>query len=86
MKALTKYLAGAAAAAITVTAASPAQAQIFGGDPYGRNRGVDVNDILTEVAVLGGVAAITQAFGRDGGQYGYDNRYRYQNDYQNPAR
>lgn len=84
MKALTKYLAGAAtAAAITVTAASPAQAQIFGRDPYGRNRGVDVNDIVTGVAVLGGIAAITRAFGRDGGQYGYDNRYRYQNDYQN---
>jgi len=83
MKALTKYLAGAAtAAAIIVTAASPAQAQIF-GDPYGRNRGVDVNDIVTGVAVLGGIAAITRAFGRDGGQYGYDNRYRYQNDYQN---
>ena len=82
MKALTKYLAGAAtAAAITLTAASPAQAQIFGRDPYGRNRGVDVNDIVTGVAVLGGIAAITRAFGRDGGQYGYDNRTRYRNDY-----
>ena len=84
MKAFTKYLAGAAtAAAITVTAAGPAQAQIFGRDPYARNRGIDVSDIVTGVAVLGGIAAITRAFGRDGGQYGYDNRYRYQNDYQN---
>jgi hypothetical protein len=83
MKALTKYLAGAATAvALTVTAASPAQAQIFGrDDPYGRNRGIDVGDIVTGVAVLGGIAAITRALGQDGGRYGYDNRYRYRDDY-----
>ncbi len=83
MKALTKYLAGAATAvALTVTAASPAQAQIFGrDDPYGRNRGIDVGDIVTGVAVLGGIAAITRALGQDGGRYGYDDRYRYRDDY-----
>jgi hypothetical protein len=81
MKALTKYLAGAAAAAaITVTAASPAQAQIFGGDRYDRD-GLDASDIITGVAVVGGLAAILGAFGRDGDRYGYDNRYRYRDDY-----
>jgi hypothetical protein len=77
-----KYLAGAAtAAAMTVTAASPAQAQIFGRDRY--DRGVDAGDIITGVAVVGGIAAILSAFGRDGNRYGYDNRYQYRNDYQN---
>ena len=81
MKALTKYLAGAAAAAaITVTAASPAQAQIFGRDHRDRG-GIDTGDIITGVAVVGGIAAILGAFGRDGDRYGYDNRYRYRDDY-----
>ena len=79
MKAVFKYLAGAAsAAALTVTAASPAQAQYY--DPYRRDRGIEA-DIVTGVAVLGGIAAILSAFGRDGDRYGYGNRYRYRNDY-----
>ena len=83
MKAVTKYLAGAAAAAaMTVTAASPALAQSFGRDRYDRG-GIDAGDIVTGVAVLGGIAAIMSAFGRDGNRYGYDNRYQYRNDYQN---
>ena len=83
MKALTKYLAGAATAvALTVTAASPAQAQIFGRDRYDRD-GIDVGDIVTGVAVIGGLAAILGAFNRDGARYGYDSRYRYRDDYQN---
>ena len=82
MKALTKYLAGAAvAAAMTVSVASPAEAQIFGRDRHDRG-GVDAGDIITGVAVVGGIAAILSAFGRDGDRYGYDNRYRYRNDYQ----
>ena len=82
MKALTKFFAGAAAAAaLTVTAASPAQAQIFGRDGYDRG-GIDAGDIVTGVAVIGGLAAILGAFNRDGGRYGSDNRYRYRNDYQ----
>lgn len=81
MKALTKTLAGAAAAAaLTVTAASPAQAQIFGRDRHDRG-GLDAGDIITGVAVVGGIAAILGAFGRDGDRYGYDNRYRYRDDY-----
>ena len=83
MKAFTKYLAGAATAvAMTVTAASPAQAQIFGRDRYDRG-GIDAGDIISGVAVLGGIAAIMSAFGRDGSRYGYNNRYQYRNDYQN---
>ena len=82
MKALTKILTGAAAAALTVTAASPASAQIFGRDRYDRG-GIDTGDIITGVAVVGGIAAILGAFNRDGDRYGYDNRYRYRNDYQN---
>jgi hypothetical protein len=82
MKAV-KYLAGAAAAAaLTVATASPAQAQYW--DPYRSNRGgIDVGDIVTGVAVLGGLQAILGAFGRDAGRYGYANQYRYRDDYQN---
>jgi hypothetical protein len=80
MKAMTKFLTGAAAAAaLTVTAASPAQAQSWDR----RDRGIDVGDIITGVAVVGGIAAILGAFGRDGDRYGYSNRYRYRDGYQN---
>ena len=83
MKTLTKFFASAAAAAaLTVTAASPAQAQIFGRDRYDRG-GIDAGDVITGVAVVGGIAAILGAFNRDGDRYGYDNRYRYRDDYQN---
>ena len=77
MKAVTKYLAGAAAAAaLTLGAASPASAQ-----DWGRRDRIDSGDIVTGVAVLGGIAAILSAFDRDGGRYGYDNRYRYRDGY-----
>ena len=85
MKAFTKYIAGAAVAtAMTVSAASPAQAQIFGRDPYGRNGG-GVGDIITGVAVLGGIGAILSALGRDGSRYGngYGYNDRYRDDYRN---
>jgi hypothetical protein len=78
MKALTKFLAGTvAAAALTVTAASPASAQWDRRD----RGGIDTGDIIAGVAVLGGIAAIVAALDRDGNRYGYDNRYRYRNDY-----
>lgn len=82
MKALTKYLSGAvAAAALTVTAASPAQAQIFGGS---RDRGgIDTGDIITGVAVIGGLAAILGAFNRNGNGRTYGSEYAYRNDYTN---
>ena len=82
MKAVTKYLTGAAAAAaMTVTAAAPAQAQIFGGS---RDRGgIDAGDIITGVAVVGGIAAILSALGRDGRTSGYETAYGYRDNYQN---
>ena len=86
MKAVTKFLTGAAAAAaMTVTAASPAQAQIFGGN---RNRGgIDTGDIITGVAVVGGIAAILGAFSRNGNGNGngrtYGSEYAYRDGYQN---
>lgn len=80
MKGITKFLTGAAAAAaLTVTAAAPAQAQSW--DRRDRD-GIDVGDIVTGVAVIGGIAAILGAFDRDGGRYGYDDRYRYRDGYQ----
>ena len=79
MKTMNKFLAGAAAAAaLTVTAASPAQAQYWDND---RDNGIDTGDIIAGVAVLGGIAAIVAALDNDGQRYGYDNQYRYRNDY-----
>jgi len=69
-------LTGAAAAAVvTLSAAAPAQAQYYGRNYYSHryDRGIDAGDIITGVAVLGGIAAIASALGRDRG-YGY--RYR----------
>jgi hypothetical protein len=77
MKAMTKLLTGAAAAAALTVTAAPAQAQYR----YDRDRGIDAGDIITGVAVIGGIAAILGAFNRDGQRYGYDNRYRYRDDY-----
>ena len=79
MKTLTKFFAGAAtAAALTVSAASPAQAQYWDNK---HDDGIDTGDIITGVAVLGGIAAIVAALDHDGQSYGYDNRYRYRDDY-----
>ena len=79
MKALTKYLAGAAGAlALTVSAAAPAEAQWR--DRHDRD-GIDAGDIITGVAVIGGIAAILSALDNDGNRYGYGNRYAYRNDY-----
>lgn len=82
MKAISKYLAGAAAAAtLAVAGAAPAQAQSY--DRHGhydyrdRGRGIDTGDIITGVAILGGIAAIAAALDRDGSRYGYRDRYRY---------
>ncbi len=78
MKKLTKYIAGAAGAAmLSVTFAAPADAQYW----RHRDRGIDAGDVITGVAILGGIAAIASALDRDGGRYGYDNRYRYRDNY-----
>jgi hypothetical protein len=76
MKAVSKFITGAAAAALlTATAAVPAQAN--------HRRGHDsvTDDIVTGIAILGGIAAVTAAISNDGNRYGYGNRYRYRNDY-----
>jgi hypothetical protein len=70
MKAISKTMLGAGAAAIAAVGfAAPAEAQYR--DRY-RDRGIDVGDIVTGVAVIGGIAAIASAIGRDG----YGDRYR----------
>ena len=74
-----KILLGAAAAALTATAAAPASAQ-YGRYDH-RRGGIDGEDIAVGVAVLGGVAAILGALDRDGGRYGYGNRHRYRDGY-----
>lgn len=79
MKAISKTMLGAGAAAVAALSfAAPADAQYR---RYDRNRGVDAGDIITGVAILGGIAAIGSALDRDGGRYGYGYRDRYRNDY-----
>jgi hypothetical protein len=78
MKAVSKIITGAAAAAmLTVTAAAPAEAQ----SRWGRRDHVDAGDVIAGVAILGGIAAIAAAIGNDGNRYGYDQRDRYQGGY-----
>jgi hypothetical protein len=83
MKNVSKFVTGAAAAAlVTLTAAAPAEAQRYYGDRYRHyDRGIDAGDVITGVAILGGIAAITSAISRDGSSYGYGNRYRYRDNY-----
>ena len=86
MNKFSKAVAGAiGAATLTVSLAAPAEAQryrdYYGDRYYGRDRGIDAGDILTGVAVIGGIAAITSAFNRDRSRYGYDNAYRYRDGY-----
>ena len=66
-------MAGAAVALVAVSAAVPAQAR----DHWDRHDGIDAGDVLTGVAVIGGVAAIAAALDRDGGRYGYGYRSGY---------
>ncbi len=71
MKAISKTMLGAGAAALAaISFAAPAEAQYR--DRYRDRGGIDVGDIVTGVAVIGGIAAIASAIGRDG----YGNRYR----------
>jgi hypothetical protein len=83
MKNVSKFVTGAAAAAlVTLTAAAPADAQRYYGDRYRHyDRGIDAGDVITGVAIIGGIAAIASAIGRDGSSYGYSNRYRYRDTY-----
>ena len=81
MKAVSKLITGAAVAAmISVGAAAPAEAQYR--DRYrDRDRGIDGGDIITGIAILGGIAAVTSALSRDGSRYGYGNNNRYRGGY-----
>jgi hypothetical protein len=77
MKAISKTMLGAGAAAVAALSfAAPAEAQYR--DRYRDRGGIDAGDIITGIAVLGGIAAITSAIGRDDSRYGYGygNRYR----------
>ena len=78
MKAVTKLITGAAAAALLTVSASPAEAQYRYRH---RDRGIDAGDIITGVAILGGIAAVASALDRDGGRYGYNYRDRYRDGY-----
>ena len=76
-----KFLLAGAAAAVAAVSAAPASAQYRYDDRYDRRGGIDAEDIAVGVAVIGGMAAILNAFDRDGGRYGYDNRYRHRDSY-----
>jgi hypothetical protein len=81
MNKFSKLSVGAAAAAfMTVSVAAPAQAQYYDRSYRHHDRGgISAGDIITGVAVLGGIAAIASALGRDGNRYGS----RYRDDYRN---
>jgi hypothetical protein len=79
MKAISKTMLGAGAAAVAALSfAAPADAQYR---RYDRHRGVDAGDIMTGVAILGGIAAVTSAMNRDGSRYGYGYGNRYRTNY-----
>jgi hypothetical protein len=79
MKAISRTMLGAGAAAVAaISFATPADAQYR---RYDRHRGIDAGDIISGIAVIGGIAAITSAIGRDDGRYGYGYGNRYRNNY-----
>jgi hypothetical protein len=79
MKAISKTMLGAGAAAVAaISFATPADAQYRRHD---RDRGIDAGDIISGIAVIGGIAAITSAIGRDDGRYGYGYGNRYRSNY-----
>lgn len=79
MKAISKTMLGTGAAALAaISFAAPAEAQYR---RYDRHNGVDAGDIITGIAVIGGIAAISSAIGRDDGRYGYGYGNRYRSNY-----
>lgn len=82
MNTVSKLVTGAAAAALAiVSTAAPAEAR-----DYRDRGGIDAGDVIAGVAIIGGIAAIASALGRDRYDYdgygrGYGNRGRYQNGY-----
>ena len=78
MKKVAKIMTGAVATAmLAVGAAAPAEAQYY----RNRDRGIDAGDVLTGIAVVGGVAAIASAIGNSNRGYGYNNGYGYNGGY-----
>lgn len=72
MKKISKMLTGVTAAALMTTGmAVPANAQY--SDPYRKNGGISTSDIITGVAILGGIAAVASAIGRGNNNGVYSN-------------
>ncbi|TMJ15202.1 MAG: hypothetical protein E6G94_07645 [Alphaproteobacteria bacterium] len=81
MKSVTKLIAGAATAALlTVSLAAPAEAQ-YRNNYRHHDNGIDAGDVVAGVAIVGGIAAIASAIGRDGSRYGYGYGSSYGNQY-----
>ena len=80
MKKISKMLTGVTAAALMTTGmAVPASAQY--SDPYRKNGGISTSDIITGVAILGGIAAVASAIGRGNNNNGVYNNGRYPSTY-----
>lgn len=84
MKPFSKTIAGLVAASmLSVPFAAPADAQRY--RRY-RGNGIDAGDVITGVAIIGGIAAIAAALSRDGSQRRYRDSYEYRgarDDYSN---
>jgi hypothetical protein len=75
MKTITKALVGTVAAgAMAMAAAAPAQAQWRDRD-RDRGDGIDVGDVIAGALIIGGIAAVASAAGRN---RGYDDGYVYE--------
>ena len=78
MKSVSKFMTGAAAAAlIAVSTATPAMAR----DWDHHHGGISTGEAIAGIAIIGGAAAIATALTSDSHRYGYDYRYRYQGGY-----
>lgn len=70
MKTVSKALIGTVAAgAMAASAASPA----FADDYRDRDRGIDAGDVIAGAVILGGIAAVAGAFGKDRDYYNNRN-------------
>lgn len=78
MRTVSKLVTGAAAAALAiVSTAAPAEAR-----DYRDRDGIDTGDVIAGVAIVGGIAAIAAALGRDRYDYdGYGRGYNYRDRY-----
>lgn len=75
MKIIPKALVGAVAAGAMVMVPTAASAQYRDYDRgYDRDGGISVGDIIAGAVIIGGIAAVAGAIGRDD-DYRYDDRY-----------